>query len=74
MKSTKVYPYHFRLYPIFIKEPIYFERDRHKCVTFPIPIFKRMEKSSRKTIYGSFHYFEPINEYQNLLFTDIKDL
>ena len=37
-------------------------------------MFKRMEISSRKTIYGSIHYFEPINKYQNLLFTDIKDL
>ena len=33
-----------------------------------------MEKSSGKTIYGSIHYFEPINKYQNLSFTDIKDL
>ena len=31
-------------------------------------------KSSGKTIYGSVHYFEPINKYQNLSFTDIKDL
>ena len=37
-------------------------------------MFKRMEISSRKTIYGSIHYFEPIKKYQNLLFTDIKDL
>ena len=33
-----------------------------------------MEKSSGKTIYGSLHYLEPINKYQNLSFTDIKDL
>ena len=33
-----------------------------------------MEKSSGKTIYGSIHYFEPINKYQNLSFTDIVDL
>ena len=74
INSTKGYPYSSRLYPIFNKEPIYFERDQHKCITFPIPIFKRMEKSSGKTIYGSIHYFEPINKYQNLSFTDIKDL
>ena len=69
-----MYPYYSRLYPIFIIEPIYFERDQHKCMPFPIPIFKRMEKSSGKTIYGSIHYFEPVNKYQHLLFTDIKDL
>ena len=33
-----------------------------------------MENSSGKTIYGSIHYFEPINKYQNLSFTDIKYL
>ena len=33
-----------------------------------------MEKSNGKTIYKSVHYFEPINKYQNLSFTDIKDL
>ena len=33
-----------------------------------------MEKSNGKTIYKSMHYFEPINKYQNLSFTDIKDL
>ena len=33
-----------------------------------------MEKSSGKTIYGSIHYFEPIIKYENLSFTDIKDL
>ena len=27
-----------------------------------------------KPIYGSIHYFEPINKYQNFSFTDIKDL
>ena len=74
MNSTKRYPYYSRLYPIFNKEPIYFERDQHKCKTFPIPIFKRKKKSSGKTIYGSIHYFEPINKCQNLSFTDIKDL
>ena len=74
MNSTKGYPYYSRLYPIFNKEPINFERDQHKCITFPIPIFKQMEKSSRKTIYRSIDYFEPINKYQILSFTDIKDL
>ena len=34
----------------------------------------QMEKSNGKTIYKSMHYFEPINKYQNLSFTDIKDL
>ena len=48
MNSTKGYPYYSRLYPIFNKELIYFERDQHKCITFPIPIFKEMEKSSGK--------------------------
>ena len=33
-----------------------------------------MKKSNGKTIYKSMHYFEPINKYQNLSFTDIKDL
>ena len=51
MNSTKGYPYYSRLYPVFNKEPVYFEQDQHKCITFPIPIFKQMEKSSGKTIY-----------------------
>ena len=33
-----------------------------------------MEKSNGKTIYSSKYYFEPINKYHNLSFTDIKDL
>ena len=33
-----------------------------------------MEKSNGETIYKSIYYFEPINKYQNLSFTDIKDL
>ena len=74
MNSTKGYPYYSRLYPIFNKEPIYLERDQYKCITFSIPIFKQMEKSKGKTIYKSMYYFEPINKYQNLSFTDIKDL
>ena len=74
MNSTKGYPYYSQLYPIFNKEPIYFEQGEHKCIPFPIPIFKQIEKSSGKTIYKSMYYFEPINKYQNLSFTDIKDL
>ena len=74
MNSTKGYLYYSRLYPIFNKEPIYLERDQHKCISFPIPIIKQMEKSNGKTIYKSMYYFEPINKYQNLSFTDIKDL
>ena len=74
MNSTKGYPYYSRLYLIFNKEPMYLERDQYKCITCPIPILKQMEKSNGKTIYKSMHYFEPINKYQNLSFTDIKDL
>ena len=33
-----------------------------------------MEKSNGETIYKSTYYFEPINKYQNLSLTDIKDL
>ena len=33
-----------------------------------------MEKSNGKAIYSSNYYFEPINKYHNLSFTDIKDL
>ena len=33
-----------------------------------------MEKSNGKILHGSLHYFEPINKYHNLSFTDIKDL
>ena len=74
MNSTKGYPYYSRLYPIFNREPMYFEENQHKCITFPIPIFKEMETSSEKTINKSFYFYEPINKYQNLSFTDIKDL
>ena len=74
MNNTKGYPYFSRLYPIFNREPMYFEENQHKCITFPIPIFKEMETSSGKTIKKSFYFFEPINKYQNLSFTDIKDL
>ena len=74
MNSTKGYPYYSRLYPIFNREPLYFEENMHKCITFPIPIFKEMKTSSGKTINNSFYFFEPINKYQNLSFTDIKDL
>ena len=74
MNSTKRYTNYSRLYPIFSKEPIYFESNQHKCISFPIPIFQRMEKSDGKTIYGSIHYFDLINIYHNISFTDIKDL
>ena len=74
MNSTKGYPYYSRLYPVYNRESIYLEKEQHKCITFPIPIFKQMEKSTRKVIYSSNHYFEPINKYHNLSFTDIKDL
>ena len=60
MNSTKGYPYYSRLYPIFNEEPLYLERDQHQCITFPLPIFKEMEKSNGKTIYRSMYYFEPI--------------
>ena len=42
MNSTKGYPYYSGLYSIFSKEPIYFEQDQHKRITFPITIFKQM--------------------------------
>ena len=74
MDSTKGYPYYSRFYPIFNREPIYFEENQHRCITFPIPFFKEMETSSGKTIKKSFYFSEPINKYQNLSFTDIKDL
>ena len=74
MNSTKGYPYYSRLYPIFNTEPIFLERDQYKCITFPKPIFKQMEKSNGKTIYKPMYYLEPINKYQILSFTDIKDL
>ena len=72
--TTKEYPYYSRIYPVYNKEAQYFEPHEHICLTFPIPIFKRMEKSSGKILYGSLHYFEPINKYHNLSITDIKDL
>ena len=74
MISTKGYPYYSRLYPVYNKESIYLEKEHHKCITFPIPIFKQMEKSNGKVIFSSNYYFEPINKYHNLSFTDIKDL
>ena len=74
MNSTKVYPYYSRLYPIYNKESIYLEKEQHRCITFLIPIFRQIEKSNGKAIYNSNYYFEPINKYHNLSFTDIKDL
>ena len=32
-----------------------------------------MKKSNEKTIHKSHFYFEPINKYHNISFTDIKD-
>ena len=72
--TTKEYSYYSRIYPVYNKETQYFEPHEHKCLTIPIPIFKRMEKSNGKILHGSLHYFEPINKYHNLSFTDIKDL
>ena len=73
MNSTKGYPYYSRLYPIFNRETIYIEQNQNKSITFPIPIFKQMKKSNEKTIHKSHFYFEPINKYHNISFTDIKD-
>ena len=73
MNTTKGYPYYSRLYPIYNKESIYLEKEQHRCITFPIPIFRQMEKSNGKAIYSSSYYFEPIKKYHNLSFTDIKD-
>ena len=72
--TTKEYPFYSRVYPVYNKETQYFQPHEHKCLTFPILIFRRMEKSNGKFLYGSLHYFEPINEYQNLSFTDINDM
>ena len=72
MNSTKNCPYS-RLYPIFNKKTIYFDQNQHKCITFPIPIFKQMEKSSNKIIHKSHFYSEPINKYHKISFTDVKN-
>ena len=72
--TTKEYPYYFRIYPVYNNETQYFEPHEQKCLTFPIPIFKTKEKSNGKILHGSLHYFEPINKYHNLSFTDIKEL
>ena len=61
MNSTKGYSYYSRLYPIFNREPMYFEANQHKCITFIKPIFEEIETSSGKIINESFHYFELIN-------------
>ena len=70
--TTKENPYYSRIYPVYNKETQYFETHERKCLIFPIPIFKRMKKSNGKILHGSLHYFEPINKYHNLSFTDIK--
>ena len=72
--TTKDYPYCSIVYPMYNKEIHYFEPNEHKFLTFPIPIFQKMEKSNGKILHGSLHYFEPIHKYQNLSFTDIKIL
>ena len=73
MNSTKGYPYYSRLYTIMNRETIYIEPNQQKSITFPIPIFKQMKHSNDKTIQKSKFYFEPINKYHNVSFTDIKD-
>ena len=73
MNSTKGYPYYSRLYPIFNRDTIYIEPNHHKSIAFLIPIFKQMKKSNEKTIHKSHFYFEPINKYHNISFTDIKE-
>ena len=73
MNSTKGYPYYSRLYPIFNRETINIDQNQNKSITFPIPIFKQMKKSNKKTIHKTHFYFEPINKYHNISFTDIKD-
>ena len=71
--TTKEYPYYSRIYPVYNKETHYFEPHEHNCLTFPIPNFKRMEKSNGKILHGSLHYFELKYEltgfiYQNTTF------
>ena len=73
MNSTKGYPYYSRLYTIINRETIYIEPNQQKSITFPIPIFKQMKHSNDKTIQKSKFYFEPIDKYHNVSFTDIKD-
>ena len=70
----KDYLYFSRVYPVHNKENQYFEPKEHKCLTLPIPIFKPVRKSNEKIIYGSLHYFEPINNYQSFSILDVKDL
>ena len=48
MNSTKGYPYYSKLYPIFNKETIYSDQNQHKCITFPIPIFKQWKDQVEK--------------------------
>ena len=38
-----------------------------------MPIFQQMGKSNGKSINESLYYFEPLNNYQNTSFTDVKD-
>ena len=73
MNSTKGYPYYSRLYPIFNRETIYIEQNQSKNITFPIPIFKQRKKLNEKTFHKSHFFFEPVNKYQNISSTDIKE-
>ena len=50
--TTKEHPYYSRIYPVYNKETQYFEPHEHKCLTFPIRIFKRIEKSNGKILHG----------------------
>ena len=74
VSGTKGYPYYSHIYPIYNKELIYFKNNQHKCITFPIRIFPRMEKLNKNVIHGSLHYFEPMHEYRIISFTDFKHL
>ena len=38
--STKAYPYYSKVYPVSNREQQYFDPNQHKCLTFPIAIFK----------------------------------
>ena len=44
MSSIKEYPYYMTIYLVYNKGPVYFETDQGNCSTFPVLIFKRMEK------------------------------
>ena len=54
MNSTKGYLHYSRLYPIFNKEPIYFERDQHKCITFQYQYSNRWKNHVEKQFTNQF--------------------